>query len=285
MCQCTSEIWAPIPGFEDCYAVSTCGRARSLDRIVPHGRGAAHRAIRERKLRIITNKDGYQYVNLYQNGRPRHRLIHHLVLETFIGPRPPETEGCHWDRDPANNHVSNLRWGTKSENNSDKIRHGTHHHTRKTHCPLNHSLIAPNLVASKTTNQWRDCLACNRARSSERHAREIDQPFDFQADANARYARIMAGTEAISAADRTRCPLNHLLTAPNLVVSKLRRGHRQCLACNRAHANQQHAHKHGRPFNFKAAATVHYAKIMGADHTTVTNPGVAVKSVAVLQNW
>lgn len=34
MCQCTTELWAPIPGFEGSYEVSTCGRVRSLDRVI-----------------------------------------------------------------------------------------------------------------------------------------------------------------------------------------------------------------------------------------------------------
>lgn len=35
---------------------------------------------------------------------------------------------------------------------------------------------------------------------------------------------------------RTHCPQGHPLDAPNLVASTLRRGHRNCLACNRAQA-------------------------------------------------
>jgi len=35
-------------------------------------------------------------------------------------------EGCHFpDRNPANNRVENLRWGTRLENAADKIKHGT----------------------------------------------------------------------------------------------------------------------------------------------------------------
>jgi hypothetical protein len=261
MCRCVTELWLPVAGYEGYYEVSTCGRCRSLDRFVPHGRGGGYRKIKGRVLSLVVDYYGYQYVNLYQNG-PHHRKVHHLVLETFVGPRLPGAEGCHWDGNPTNNHVSNLRWGTSSENNLDKIRHGTHHHARKTHCPLNHRLVAPNLVTSKKFEQWRECLACNQARSSQRHAHTAGQQFDFRADADARYTRIMSDTEVISAAARTHCPLNHPLVSPNLVASKWDIGHRQCLACTRAHANRQHARKHDRSLDFRTAANAHYARIM-----------------------
>jgi len=35
---------------------------------------------------------------------------------------------------------------------------------------------------------------------------------------------------------KSHCPQGHLLEAPNLMPSQLRRGQRACLACNRAHA-------------------------------------------------
>jgi hypothetical protein len=53
--------------------------------------------------------------------------VHRLVLETFVGPRPPGMEGCHFpDRDPANNRLNNLRWDTRQANVNDMIAHGTH---------------------------------------------------------------------------------------------------------------------------------------------------------------
>jgi hypothetical protein len=44
------------------------------------------------------------------------RKVYHLVLEAFVGPRPPGTEAMHLDGDRASNALSNLRWGTHSEN-------------------------------------------------------------------------------------------------------------------------------------------------------------------------
>ena len=63
-------------------------------------------------LNPCIGKSGYYQVNL--NGKTEY--IHRLIAETFI----PKIEGMpivdHIDRNPLNNHVSNLRWNTISGN-------------------------------------------------------------------------------------------------------------------------------------------------------------------------
>lgn len=51
--------------------------------------------------------------------------IHQLVLLAFVGPCPKGYACRHLDGDPKNNHLSNLEWGTYTENNRDRIAHGT----------------------------------------------------------------------------------------------------------------------------------------------------------------
>ncbi len=70
-------------------------------------------------------------------GRNNQRAVHRLVLEAFVGKRPDGMEACHWDGNPANNSLSNLRWDTRSGNRKDDIRHGKgigerHHSARLT---------------------------------------------------------------------------------------------------------------------------------------------------------
>jgi hypothetical protein len=61
-----------------------------------------------------------------QEGRPRIRkLVHRLVLETFVGPCPPDMQGCHNNGDFTDNRLDNLRWDTCKANMADKRRHGT----------------------------------------------------------------------------------------------------------------------------------------------------------------
>lgn len=68
---------------------------------------------------------GYYQVALTRNGVVYYRKVHRLVLEEFIGPRPQGTEACHENGNKLDNRVTNLRWGTKSENYQDRFRHGT----------------------------------------------------------------------------------------------------------------------------------------------------------------
>jgi hypothetical protein len=77
-----------------------------------------------RQLKPTAQRSGHLRVALYP-GAIR-RLVHHLVLEAFIGPRPEGMECCHFpDRNPANNQIDNLRWDTPTANGNDAARHGT----------------------------------------------------------------------------------------------------------------------------------------------------------------
>lgn len=79
-----------------------------------------------RKLCIGT-QTGYLYCELAKQGQIRkNRTVHSLVAEAFIGPRPPGCEVAHKDGSRTNNFLSNLRYATYSENNADKLQHGTH---------------------------------------------------------------------------------------------------------------------------------------------------------------
>lgn len=53
------------------------------------------------------------------------RYVHEIVCTTFHGPRPAGKEVRHLDGDLAHNSAGNLAWGTKLENEADRIAHGT----------------------------------------------------------------------------------------------------------------------------------------------------------------
>ena len=47
-------------------------------------------------------------------------------MEAFVGPCPPGMEVRHFpDRDPTNNRLDNLQYGTRQENMEDRTIHGT----------------------------------------------------------------------------------------------------------------------------------------------------------------
>lgn len=163
-----SENWRSVPGHEDCYEVSDRGHVRSIDRHVV-GRWGLHRR-RGLLLRQSVDKDGYLSVALSRNGIARTMRVHRLVLMAFVGPAPEGAEVLHRDGNPANNVVSNLSWGTSSDNAYDRVRHGTHRNSRKTHCPHGHIYDAVN---TRMDGGSRRCKTCKRRRDSEYKARRL----------------------------------------------------------------------------------------------------------------
>jgi hypothetical protein len=71
-------------------------------------------------------KKGYLAVTLRSGGKSHDRLVHALVLEAFIGPRPPGFVARHFpDRNPGNNRKENLSWCSHQQNQDDRNFHGT----------------------------------------------------------------------------------------------------------------------------------------------------------------
>lgn len=110
------EVWKDVPGCEGLYQASTLGRVQS------QARGPS-RVLKP----CLKGVPGHKRlsVSLYVDGVRTNRLVHQLVLETFVGPRPEGMQGCHNDGNPLNNGVSNLRWDTQKGNFADKKLHGT----------------------------------------------------------------------------------------------------------------------------------------------------------------
>ena len=117
----TTERWLPVIGFESLYEVSDHGRVRSLDRLIPHGRGSGMRTRKGQILRPGRKSSGHLSVAIT---RGNSLDVHCLVLEAFVGPCPDGQEGLHWDDDASNNNLENLRWGTRSDNLYDAVRNG-----------------------------------------------------------------------------------------------------------------------------------------------------------------
>lgn len=163
------ETWMPVVGFEEFYEVSDEGQVRSIPRRDRLGRSQGGKIRSARK----DGRTAHLRVDLFngerspsgKRGKAHHRLVHRLVLEAFVGPCPEGMEACHWDGDPTNNRLENLRWDTRSENHRDAARHGTHFSTQKERCPWGHKLTEENCTKSSLRSGRRNCLACNRGRA------------------------------------------------------------------------------------------------------------------------
>ena len=116
--------WQDHPRYHGSHQVTSDGRIRSLTREVNSSYGK-RRTVIGRELTPTPGNDGRLFVCLNTGGKQKCERVHRLVLETFTGPCPDGMECRHLDGDASNNHISNLRWGTHKENESDKIAHGT----------------------------------------------------------------------------------------------------------------------------------------------------------------
>ena len=103
----------PIPGYP-AYLATSSGRIYSTYR------GG-------RWLHTHPDRHGYLAVNLYAGDGRRGRLhVHHIVLLTFVGPRPhPSSVARHLNGDRLDNRIENLAWGTQAENIADGMRQGS----------------------------------------------------------------------------------------------------------------------------------------------------------------
>ena len=94
------EIWKDI-GIKK-YAISNMGNVRGQDGI--------------RLLKPLYYTNGYMYVNIYNDGIMKHKMVHHLVMETFVGERPIGYETDHINRIKNDNRLENLRYCSKHDN-------------------------------------------------------------------------------------------------------------------------------------------------------------------------
>ena len=169
------ENWRPVVDWEAYYEVSDRGNVRRI--------GGGIRSLHR-------DRDGYLSLAMSGGGRRVSKArVHILMLEAFIGERPQGQVCRHLDGNPGNNVLTNLRWGTESENQHDAVAHGRNHEVHKTHCPRGHPLSGPNLRPSSLRRGQRTCLACDRARA---YCKKYDAMEMFESIADDRYASIVS---------------------------------------------------------------------------------------------
>lgn len=118
------EQWKDIPDFFG-YQASTHGRVRSVPRVIETKRGSRRLSGTILSPAKHSTEHPYPYVQLRVNGRAEMRGVHVLVAMTFIGVRPDGYYVCHKDGSPENNNLTNLYYGSPTQNQYDRREHGT----------------------------------------------------------------------------------------------------------------------------------------------------------------
>lgn len=108
------EVWVPIPNWPN-YIASSFGRIKGT-----------------KLLKQRFRKSGYREVKLSKNGETKTKLVHQLILASFVS----ESNGKHVnhiDGNKANNHISNLEWVTEAENKKHAAALGLMQHSENRH--------------------------------------------------------------------------------------------------------------------------------------------------------
>ena len=234
------ETWEDIPGYDGRYQCSNQGRVRRQQWSGTMKTGK-RRTYPARLMKQSPLKSGHMKTALTpldgKVGKSDIRLVHRLVLETFVGPCPEGMECRHLNDNPADNRLSNLCWGTRTDNMFDRTRNridnnGTKH---ATHCARGHAFDDENTI--NYADGHRACRTCVNAAGRRRRATYRD---------------------ANPIPERTQCKRGHDLVEPNLRIGQLPR--KDCKACHRGY---EWARNHHMTDSLQQITDSYYEKIMG----------------------
>ena len=156
------EVWEPVVGYEGLYEVSDLGRVRSVPRVQ-----VTNTCTRRLKGQVLKprNISGHHKVMLSDTKfKRKDLLVHRLVLLAFVGEPPVGHEACHRNDIGTDNRLTNLYWGTRSENAYDQISNGLHYNASKTHCRRGHPYTGDNVIQVETQRRrTRLCRVCSTA--------------------------------------------------------------------------------------------------------------------------
>lgn len=146
-------IWKSVVGYEGVYEISEYG---DLKRVGPIPGASVGRILKK-----TYDKDGYVRYGLMREAVLKHFRAARLVCMAFNGSPPAGKPWVlHNDGSKDNDHYTNLRWGSPSENIHDSVAHGTHWEAKKTECLRGHPLDSENTYIDGKGK--RSCIKCRQ---------------------------------------------------------------------------------------------------------------------------
>lgn len=118
----STEIWKWVPGFKGHYELSNLGRVRSY---LFGGVNRKRFLRKDPKYSKVFGRHRYRSCFVNTKGKHFNVSIPGMIMLAFIGKRPKGHHVCHIDGNYRNNRLSNLKYGSPTENSRDRINHGT----------------------------------------------------------------------------------------------------------------------------------------------------------------
>ncbi len=121
-----NEVWKDIPGYDGMYQASSCGRIRSIDRVIEQCKGNTSyiRLMKGKIIKPFKYSNGYLMVSLSKDGKIKLSTVHRLILSSFTPQTDRNLVVNHKDGNKLNNLLSNLERVTHSDNNIHAVKHG-----------------------------------------------------------------------------------------------------------------------------------------------------------------
>ena len=119
------EMWTPVNGFEDRYAVSSMGRVKSISfpqRYLLRNGKEAYRLTRERILATQEINSGYLIVHLHCDNVRHAKLVHRLVAAHFVTGLREGLDVNHINGNKQDNRAENLEWVTRTDNHKHAVK-------------------------------------------------------------------------------------------------------------------------------------------------------------------
>ena len=163
------EEWKKIEGYEN-YSISKYGKVRNDKK--------------ELILKKRKNKDGYEIVNLYKNGKTKTFQVHRLVAIAFIPNH--ENKPCvdHINAIRDDNRVDNLRWCDCKENSNNPL---TLEHLSKANKANKGENHPKGMLGKHHTEEAKEKISENHPRRRKVILLNTGEVFDYIKQASEKY--------------------------------------------------------------------------------------------------
>ena len=149
------ETWTIVPSEYGPYEVSDLGRVRNATTgfVLPQREAEGYMFVKLSPRGVDRTELGYRRV---------YKRVSHLVLESFVGPRPECTECRHLNDVRADNRLENLCWGARYENIQDAYDNGRLSHVGERNPSA--KLTEAQVIEARTLRAagWSNKALCDR---------------------------------------------------------------------------------------------------------------------------